>query len=158
MSAIEPGQELWHLGALLKFHVTGKETGGRFWVAEHWAPRGYGPALHSHDREDELFVVLDGELTMAVADGERTLEAGQSGFGPRAVPHTFKVRSPTARFLVLGAPSGFEGWFARTGTPALEPGLPPASLVADVERFIGSPDYTRSLREYGVEVLGPALD
>lgn len=152
---VEQGQELWHLGALVRFQVTGKETDGRFWVAEHWAPRGYGPTLHSHDREDELFVVLHGELAMSVAGTEFVLEPGATGFGPRGIAHTFKVSSPTAHFLVLGAPAGFERWFVRTGEPAVGSILPPSSAVAEIEHVVGSPEYIQTLRDYGVEVLGP---
>lgn len=158
LPTVERGDRLWHLGALLTFHVTGRETAGRFWVAEHWAPHGYGPALHSHDHEDELFVVLDGDVTLSVAGREVRLGTGGTGFGPRAVPHTFKVRSPTARFLVLGAPSGFEDWFGRTGQPAAEPTLPPPSAMADIERIVGSTDYVQALADFGVSTLGPALD
>jgi hypothetical protein len=65
-----------------------------------WAP------LHSHPW-DELTYVLEGELEVAVG--------GQTGGGgpgtlvtlPRRVPHTLRVPSGTARFLLLtvGAPS-----------------------------------------------------
>ncbi|MGK5546806.1 cupin domain-containing protein [Streptomyces sp. URMC 127] len=155
--SVRPGDELWHLGALLKFHVTGAETGGRFWIAEHWAPRGYGPALHTHAHEDELFVVLDGKLTMSVSGDRSSLEAGATAFGPRTAPHTFKVESPTARFLVLGSPAGFEPWFRLTGEPAAAPTLPPPDLLGDIEEIIGSAGYAEALRAYGVEVVGPAL-
>ena len=42
---------------------------------------------HSHDDTDELFLVLDGELTIQLRDGDVTLKAGQLYVVPRGVEH-----------------------------------------------------------------------
>jgi mannose-6-phosphate isomerase-like protein (cupin superfamily) len=42
---------------------------------------------HSHDDTDELFLVLDGVLTIKLADGEVTLRPGQLFVVPRGVQH-----------------------------------------------------------------------
>lgn len=42
---------------------------------------------HSHDDTDELFLVLDGVLTIRLPDGEVTLRAGQLYVVPRGVRH-----------------------------------------------------------------------
>jgi len=42
---------------------------------------------HSHDDTDELFLVLDGELTIQLRDGDVTLTAGQLYVVPRGVEH-----------------------------------------------------------------------
>ena len=42
---------------------------------------------HSHDDTDELFLVLDGELTIQLRDGDVTLRAGQLFVVPRGVEH-----------------------------------------------------------------------
>jgi mannose-6-phosphate isomerase-like protein (cupin superfamily) len=42
---------------------------------------------HSHDDTDELFLVLDGELRIKLADGEVTVRPGQLYVVPRGVRH-----------------------------------------------------------------------
>ena len=42
---------------------------------------------HSHDDTDELFLVLDGELTIQLRDGDVTLRPGQLFVVPRGVQH-----------------------------------------------------------------------
>lgn len=52
---------------------------------------------HQHDDTDELFLVLDGELTIQLRDGDVVLGAGQLYVVPRGVEHcpraTGKVRA-----------------------------------------------------------------
>src|SRR5439155_6855967 len=63
-------------------------------------PGGDSPPLHVHRTEDELFHVLDGMLTLRVGDDLIELAAGATALAPKAVPHTYRVDSPTARWLV----------------------------------------------------------
>jgi mannose-6-phosphate isomerase-like protein (cupin superfamily) len=42
---------------------------------------------HHHEREDELFLVVKGRLTMRLRTGERRIEAGQFLVVPRGVEH-----------------------------------------------------------------------
>ena len=42
---------------------------------------------HTHDDTDELFLVLDGELTIQLRDGDVTLRPGQLYVVPRGVEH-----------------------------------------------------------------------
>ena len=44
-------------------------------------------AWHSHDDTDELFLVIDGQLTIQLRDGDVTLTAGQLYVVPRGVEH-----------------------------------------------------------------------
>ncbi|GAA1991475.1 quercetin 2,3-dioxygenase [Kitasatospora viridis] len=143
-------QALWHMGALLKFKLTGKETGGQFWLAEQTSDQGYASPLHRHTREDETFVVLDGELRVQVGDEVFEAEPGSVTFAPRELAHTFQVVSPSARFLILTTPAGFEQWFFETGGPAQSLTVPPpVTEVPDIGRLIGS------LAAHGVDLVGP---
>jgi uncharacterized cupin superfamily protein len=49
-------------------------------------PLTAGPNLHVHTREDELFVVLDGVMTVQV--GDQLQEIGAGGLAWRAAPRT----------------------------------------------------------------------
>ena len=65
-----------------------------------------GPPLHHHDF-DELFWVLEGELTFQLGDEVFTRRAGELAFAPRGVHHTFANHSGAqARTLVVCTPAG----------------------------------------------------
>ena len=144
------GRPLWHLGALLTFKALGEETGGQFWALEGLADKNMRVPLHAHSREDEVWYVLEGEITFTI--GDRTLTGGPGTFAfiPRNVPHTFQIRSETARWFGIGTPAGLDQWFFETGVPAGALTLPPPPD--------GPPDVgaiVASLTRYGTETLGP---
>jgi quercetin dioxygenase-like cupin family protein len=95
----------------ITYHADSTDTGGQFALLEMDAKPGVEPPLHVHRHEDELFYVLEGELKVYRGAEEITLNPGDSGFLPRNVPHTFKIVSPRARFLVYLTPGGFEAYF-----------------------------------------------
>jgi uncharacterized cupin superfamily protein len=57
-----------------------------------------------HDRYDEAFYVLDGEVHFVVGDTTSVAEVGAFVFVPRGEAHRFWNASPTpARMLVIGS-------------------------------------------------------
>lgn len=149
--ATNEGQHLHFLNHLATIKVTA-ETAGSLSVVEFVGPRGFGPPLHRHDHEDELFVILEGKIVFRSGDLEIEAEAGAHAFLPHGRPHTFQVLSDTARFTVVTASNTvgpeFDQMVAELGTPVAEPSLPePAPIdparVAEINR------------KYGIEILGP---
>src|SRR3954449_2555746 len=68
--------------------------------------------LHVHQREDEIFHILEGEHVFQCGEEEFNLGPGGLIFLPRGVPHAHRrVISRVGRFLVLTSPGGFEGFF-----------------------------------------------
>ena len=61
--------------------VLAGDTGGRMAVGEVTVPPGDGPPPHVHDREDELFYVLDGELEAFSGGTWTTVPAGGNRSG-----------------------------------------------------------------------------
>lgn len=125
---------------------------GAMSVVEFTAPRGFGPPLHRHHDEDELFVVLDGEVAFHLGDDRTVAVPGTIAHLPCAIPHTFQVLSPTARFVTVtasqGSTSRFDQMVTALGVPTTEASLPePGPIdpthVADV------------CLAHGVDVLGP---
>jgi SAM-dependent methyltransferase/quercetin dioxygenase-like cupin family protein len=116
---------IWFLGALSQVRVSGEQTGGAFSLAENVARRGNASPVHVHDRDDETFFVLDGELRVIVGEDDYTAGPGTVAVLPRWLRHAYVVTSATARFLVLHAPGGFEQFAAEVGEPAQTPTLPP---------------------------------
>ena len=77
-----------------------------FSVFEQRLPPGPSPVpLHVHDRYDEAFYVLEGEMQFVVGHTTSAAEAGAFVFVPRGEAHRFWNASPTpARLLVIGSP------------------------------------------------------
>lgn len=79
-------------------------TAGLF-VADHVVPPGYVVPPHIHDDEDELFHILDGELTLITDAGERRATPGGTAVLPRGHRHGFRNDSAApVRFLVVVTP------------------------------------------------------
>ena len=117
---------IWFLGALAQVRVSGAQTGGAFAVADHLAQRGNASPVHVHDRDDETFFVLDGELRVFVGEEEEHAAGpGTVAVLPRRLRHAYVVISATARFLTLHTPAGFEQFAAEAGQPARALTLPP---------------------------------
>src|SRR3954453_10179137 len=81
------GEAFWLLGMLETVKISGADTGGEYGLIEVVAPEGVGSPWHVHPEEDEWFYVLEGELTVWVADTRHTLTPGSFAFGPKGVPH-----------------------------------------------------------------------
>ncbi len=144
------GRALWHLNALLVFKALGAETNDQFWALEGLADRNMTVPLHAHSREDEILYVLEGEIAFTVGAETRIGGPGSFVYIPRNVPHTFQIRSPTARWFGIGIPAGLDQWFFETGEPAQTLTLPPPPAgPPDVDTII------TSLQAYGTETLGP---
>lgn len=144
------GRALWHFGALIVFKAIGAETGGSYWALEGFADAQMAVPLHAHSREEEIWYVLDGEITFTIGDEVRTVGAGAFAYIPRNTPHTFQIRSGTAHWFGFGVPAGLDQWFFETGEPAEALTLPPPPE--------GPPDVAAivaSLQAYGTETLGP---
>jgi len=84
-------------------------TGGALTVIE--TSIGAGPPLHVHDREDECFYVLDGELSIRCGDDSFDAAAGSLVFLPRRRPHRFSAAGRPARLLLIAVPGGIEDYF-----------------------------------------------
>ena len=78
----------------------------RFSLIEGCLKPGNEPPPHVHEREDELFYVLEGKMDVYVGNKVFNVGTGECLFLPRLKPHTFVVRSPRLRNLVLFVPGG----------------------------------------------------
>ncbi|MFI5960016.1 cupin domain-containing protein [Cryptosporangium sp. NPDC051539] len=135
--AAEP---FWFLGGQARILIPGTATNGAITVMEFTDPENHAPPLHVHDGEDEVWTVLDGEISFFVGDHRYDLTPGEVAFGPRSVPHAYLVRSASARFAVTFAPAGIENWFAENSAPVLAGENVPApfdigSIVAAAEAY-----------------------
>jgi quercetin dioxygenase-like cupin family protein len=141
---------IWFLGALSQVRLSGEQTSGAFSLAENLARRGNASPVHVHDRDDETFFVLDGELRVVAGEEEHAAGPGTVAVLPRRLRHAYVVTSATARFLVLHTPGGFEQFAAEVGHPAQALTLPPEPA--------GPPDLAalaQTAARYGITILAP---
>jgi quercetin dioxygenase-like cupin family protein len=81
---------------------------------------GAGPPLHVHDREDECFHVLDGELSIRCGCDAFGAAAGSFVFLPRGRPHRFWAVAEPARLLLIAVPGGIEDYFHQINTASTD--------------------------------------
>lgn len=143
----DDGRALWSRGVLWIVRATGAQTGGRTALLEGHMPHGPVAPPHHHEREDESFTVLEGELLFSLGEGddERVLRARTGSFVwiPRGTGHGFRVESESARVLNAYAPAGFEEMIRAQSVAAHSLTLPPSF----------EPPYSRDLSPEAQRVL-----
>ena len=151
--AVSRDASTWYTGSLVTFLAESKDTGGNFVLLEAYMKPGNEPPPHVHEREDELFYVLQGAFDVFVGDEAFELQAGGCVFMPRLRPHGFIIRSPRFRMLALFQPGGIDGYFRSMSTsPADELDLPSEASTystCDMEPV------ARGFADYGVRLLSP---
>jgi mannose-6-phosphate isomerase-like protein (cupin superfamily) len=98
--------------------IPGEQTNNAYSVLEAFVVPGGGPPLHIHHREDELFYVLDGDITIFAGEQSVRASAGTSVHIPAGTVHTFRNEAGgPVRMLIMYSPAGFENYFSKAGTP-----------------------------------------
>jgi ketosteroid isomerase-like protein/quercetin dioxygenase-like cupin family protein len=133
---------IYFLGLPTILRATGQTTNGAFGLVENVMPPGFSSPYHVHHLEDEAFYVLEGEMAF-VCDGNWTMAGpGTYVFGPRNIPHGFRVLGDApARMLLLCAPGGFDQFVVEMSEPTPAP-----------------PDMAKLMAvaaKYSVDILGP---
>ena len=94
------------------------DTDGAFDLVESKMKKGTEPPPHIHDREDEFFYILAGEIKV-FADGQVfTVAAGESVFLPKKIPHAYLIQSEECHVLALMTPGGFLNAINKMNAPA----------------------------------------
>lgn len=140
----EGGRPVTAFGSTAVFKLESHQTGSALCLATAETPPGAGPPAHVHSRDDEVFFVLEGELSFLTATGWVPAPRGSVIYAPRGAPHTFRNAGPApSRHLVLTLPSGFDQFYLRSAE-LMAAGGPP-----DLERL------KAVAAEYGYEFLPP---
>lgn len=141
--AIAP--EIRFLGLPTWIKADRKLTDGQFSLVEQVIPVGFESPWHIHHSEDESFYVIEGQMMVNVDGHTILLQAGDVAFGPRGIPHGFRIEGQqSARVLVMTTGSDFADFVAEasasTDTPPVAPDM--AALVAAAQR-------------HNIAILGP---
>lgn len=140
----------WFLGSEAWVRVGTAAGGGRLVVVEQRIPPGAASPWHVHLTQDEALYVIEGTVTVIVGSERWTLGPGGLTFGPKEVPHGFRVEGDRpARLLLICTPGdGFDEFITAGGEPATAPGFPPPA-PPDVAKL------SRLAAQYGNQILGP---
>jgi len=114
---LDQAPALWLEDSLFTVIATTEQTGGSYSLLHQRAPKGSGPAPHSHEQDEALYV-LEGELTLIAGEERFTLTAGSFVYIPEGTIHTFRVESAKAQLLNWYLPGGFEQVVQKGGVPA----------------------------------------
>lgn len=114
-------------GVGVAFKLWGEDTGGQLAVVEHPFAVGALVPPHSHSREDEFSIVVEGEIGFRSEDDEVVLGPGGYIVKPRHQVHAmWNAGRLPARMIEVISPCGFENFFAeladltQAGTPDLD--------------------------------------
>jgi quercetin dioxygenase-like cupin family protein len=99
-------------GVGVQFKIDGADTGGALSVVEHPFDVGALVRPHVHTREDEISIVLEGEIGFRSEDQEVVLRSGGYIVKPRNQVHAmWNAGAVPARMIEIISPAGFEGFF-----------------------------------------------
>ena len=150
----QPPNHLWFMDTLISVRLSHCDSKDGISIIEQIAPRGDSPPLHRHVDEDEVFHLLEGELRFSMNGQERRVNAGETVIAPQGVPHTYRVESESARWLIVTARGRFEDFVRVMARPAERAELPPRGgrplpdAIAALAATAG---------QFGIEILGPPL-
>jgi len=139
----------WMFDILWVIKASGKQTGNAFSMIEQTMPYGSGPPPHFHADMEEMFYVIEGEITIWIEGKISRFTPGTFGFIPRKAVHYFKITSKeNCRALNMYTPSGFEEGIVRNAEKAEQLTLPPKGL-----KFNGKDDMHVALQMDVVDLL-----
>lgn len=154
--SVDEGKPIWFLGALMNVKAGGEVTGNAFTFIDALLPVGYQSSPHIHHAADELFYILEGEITAYFADKSWKVSPGMLAFLPRGQVHFFKVEGTVpCRMIQITAPAGFENFVLEVGEIARETNLPPSgppSTDADFKRL------TDISAKHNIQIIPPPDD
>ena len=91
------GETVWLLGDTYTLKISGEQTGGAFTLLEAVVPLGGGPPPHIHHLEDEVFVILEGELRVTVAGRTLPAPVGTVISVPKGAQHSYAAARSVRR-------------------------------------------------------------
>lgn len=86
--------------------ISSKDTGGQLSVFEYTGYAKIGPPLHIHHQQDEIFTVISGQYRFKAGDKQFDLNAGETIFLPRGIPHTWIQLTEQGKLIYFLQPAG----------------------------------------------------
>ena len=129
----------WYIGHLMSLLVKTEETGGRYSLLRATERKGLEPPPHIHTKEDETFLILEGNVVYTVGNQTFHAKEGDIMFLPKNIKHSFKIKTEKLETLILLTPGGLEKYFVEMSIPAKELQLPPLPQgPPDIKKLIAT--------------------
>ncbi len=106
------GKLLNVIGDIQTHKILGSDTNNQLveWVDD--VEPGVGIPPHIHTKEDEIFRVIKGQIEIMINGQTTILEAGDTAFAPKHIPHAWKVvGTEKAKMITSAFPAGIEFMF-----------------------------------------------
>lgn len=145
----DEGPAVWMFDALDTIKAEADQTAGSFSLFEFLDYEGSTVPLHSNDRWDRGFYVLDGDYTFFIGDDVHRASPGTWVFVPRGTAHSWRCESPQGRLLNLTVPGGFEAFYRDVGESVSNRRALPARSEPDVAVV------SAVAAKHGVVIMGP---
>jgi mannose-6-phosphate isomerase-like protein (cupin superfamily) len=147
-----------YMGSLMTFLAKGSETSGRFALMEFQTKPGNEPPPHIHEREHELYFVLEGTMRFYCEDKILDVGTGEVVFLPQGKAHAFTCTSDVVRTLIFVQATGqdavgLDSYFLAMGEPATSMILPESAVTYAVD----DPEHAiRVGASNGIRILSPS--
>jgi mannose-6-phosphate isomerase-like protein (cupin superfamily) len=147
-----------YMGSLMTFLAKGSETSGRFALMEYHTKPGNEPPPHVHEREHELYFVLEGTMRFYCEDKTLDIGVGDVVFLPQGKAHAFICTSNVVRTLIFAQATGkdtvaLDSYFLAMGEPAGSMVLPDSAVTYAVD----DPEHAiRVGASTGIRILSPS--
>jgi len=114
---VNASRRLYRGTAVMNFRLSSVDTNNALSIIDIHMYRGTEPPRHVHDREDETFNIMDGEISFFIGENMIKAYPGDIVFAPRGVAHSFRIDTETAKVRVMLTPGGFDQFFWQQSTP-----------------------------------------
>jgi len=147
-----------YMGSLMTFLAEGSKTGGRFALMEYRTKPGNEPPPHIHEREHELYFVLEGTMRFYCEDKTLDIGVGDVVFLPQGRAHAFTCTSNVVRTLIFVQATGkdavaLDSYFLAMGKPAGSMVLPESAVTYAVD----DPQHAIQVgASTGIRILSPS--
>ena len=128
-------------GEPVEILVTSKATNYSFCTGVQTSPPGGGPPPHKHEREEEIFMVLEGDFEFFDGHEWSRFMKDEVKYSMRGNFHGFRnCGKTTGKLFFITTPGGLDEYFET---------ISPLTLPEDMERL------TEISKHYGYEFMAP---
>jgi quercetin dioxygenase-like cupin family protein len=142
-------------GVRFRYKIVSADSGGALAAMEVEIPARTLVKPHSHAREDEFSLVLNGAVGVRIGDQVLTAEQGSWLVKPRGTPHAmWNAASEPATVIEIVAPGGLEAYFEKLAPILAEHRTPPEYYqLADDYGITIQDEWVKDLEQtYGVKL------
>lgn len=104
------GARLRVAGDVVRVLMSSEQTGGAYEIFELEGPEGSGPPAHAHPWS-EAYVVVEGEADVYIDGAKLHAAPGCFVHVPAGTTHGYRIRSKSAKFVVVTSPAGARDFF-----------------------------------------------